>query len=288
MGDNRKINKKGRIGEEYFHPIYGKYTIIDFKKHENGRYIYQIEFENTGTRLWRWYTQIKKNTVKDPYVKTVYGVGCVGEPDSHTEKEYSLWHSMLKRCYVKTDISYDRYGAKGVYVCERWLNFANFLEDLRKMKNYDKFMAGEKYQLDKDSLQSGVQYGKVYSPETCLLIHASDNFTEMVQRRNVNNNFTSKYIGVYYNNINAYYSTINANNIRYNLGSYTNEEAAATVFNFYSKQLGKPVLNNTSMSLYQALCYRVTYNRIPCPIELPIALNTLTNFENKNMCVIIK
>lgn len=43
---------------------------------------------------------------------------------------YNSWRSMKERCYMKSNISYKNYGAKGVTVCDRWLTFANFLEDM--------------------------------------------------------------------------------------------------------------------------------------------------------------
>lgn len=45
-------------------------------------------------------------------------------------KEYSIWCDMKKRCSNQSSISYRWYGAKGVKVCERWLTFENFLDDM--------------------------------------------------------------------------------------------------------------------------------------------------------------
>lgn len=45
--------------------------------------------------------------------------------------EYAAWSMMKSRCYRKNDISYPRYGALGIKVCDRWLNsFENFLADM--------------------------------------------------------------------------------------------------------------------------------------------------------------
>lgn len=41
-------------------------------------------------------------------------------------KLYSVWHSILSRCYNKKNISYKHYGMKGVIVCDEWKNFINF------------------------------------------------------------------------------------------------------------------------------------------------------------------
>ncbi|MDE1138152.1 MAG: hypothetical protein PW999_00565 [Paraburkholderia tropica] len=37
---------------------------------------------------------------------------------------------MRSRCTNPGDISYQRYGARGISVCERWDNFENFLADM--------------------------------------------------------------------------------------------------------------------------------------------------------------
>lgn len=49
---------------------------------------------------------------------------------SHS-KEYGAWSSMKRRCYRITDKRYERYGGRGIKVCDRWLeSFENFLEDV--------------------------------------------------------------------------------------------------------------------------------------------------------------
>lgn len=37
---------------------------------------------------------------------------------------------MKRRCLVPTATNYELYGGRGITVCERWLTFANFLEDM--------------------------------------------------------------------------------------------------------------------------------------------------------------
>ena len=44
---------------------------------------------------------------------------------------WKSWESMIARCYRATDTSFKNYGAKGITVCDRWLqSFANFFEDM--------------------------------------------------------------------------------------------------------------------------------------------------------------
>jgi hypothetical protein len=49
---------------------------------------------------------------------------------SHTS-EYKIWHKMKERCFNPLSTSYERYGARGISVCERWRHsFENFLVDM--------------------------------------------------------------------------------------------------------------------------------------------------------------
>lgn len=43
---------------------------------------------------------------------------------------YHTWADMKYRCFTKSCKKYPDYGGRGITVCERWLNFKNFLEDM--------------------------------------------------------------------------------------------------------------------------------------------------------------
>lgn len=43
---------------------------------------------------------------------------------------YTCWRGMLRRCSDSEHPSYSNYGGKGVSVCERWMSFDAFLEDM--------------------------------------------------------------------------------------------------------------------------------------------------------------
>lgn len=44
--------------------------------------------------------------------------------------EYTVWSGMKDRCLNPRSISYNNYGGRGIAVCERWLSFKNFYEDM--------------------------------------------------------------------------------------------------------------------------------------------------------------
>lgn len=46
------------------------------------------------------------------------------------EPIYAVWNSMKVRCGNPNFAAYDRYGGRGIAVCERWHVFENFLEDM--------------------------------------------------------------------------------------------------------------------------------------------------------------
>lgn len=44
--------------------------------------------------------------------------------------EYGVWRSMKSRCSNEKVPTFNRYGGRGIKVCERWLKFKNFMEDM--------------------------------------------------------------------------------------------------------------------------------------------------------------
>lgn len=51
-------------------------------------------------------------------------------PRGGNSKTYRIWSSMVARCTIPSATGYDRYGAVGISVCERWRDFERFLADM--------------------------------------------------------------------------------------------------------------------------------------------------------------
>lgn len=48
----------------------------------------------------------------------------------HGTPEYRIWGSMIQRCKNPKNCNYENYGARGIIVCDSWLDFSNFINDM--------------------------------------------------------------------------------------------------------------------------------------------------------------
>lgn len=179
-------NKKDRTGET-FESKYGVYVIIQY----NGCYDCLVEFQDEHKYTTHaGYGSCKRGEVRNPYHATVRGHGYLGVlpngeiPRTRDEngkiiRTYNLWENMLTRCYDEK--FHEKYPAyKDCEVCERWLCYANFLEDLLLIDGYKEWLDDkELFEIDKDSKIKG---NKLYSPETVMFIPKSDNLKEEYER----------------------------------------------------------------------------------------------------------
>lgn len=136
----------------------------------------KVQFESTGYCCEVFIENAKAGKVTDPYAISVYGVGWIGEFEKtpYWKQAKQLWQNMMKRCYSEKDTR--GYFGK-CFVDRRWLCFSNFLEDLPKLDNFDKWLEGQsgksiKYNLDKDLK---IPNNKTYSRDACSFLTEFDN-----------------------------------------------------------------------------------------------------------------
>ena len=218
-------------GRVYESSRYGKYTILRIASN-----FATIKFMETGTIDTVDIKRILHDSLYDPYKKTLYGVACRGRYHNnplHSEKRVDVWRKMIQRCYDPNCPSYKEYGAIGVRVCERWLCYEYYLEDLPFVKGFDNYInnyGSETYHLDKDLLQQNIPKSqRIYSKDTCCFITTREN-TQLMSKDN-KDGCSSKYYGVYKTKSGTYQSTIMVNNKKYFLGTFLNELDAAYAYN---------------------------------------------------------
>ena len=94
--------------------------------------------------------------------------------------EYRAYYGMKARCYNQNEERYVNYGARGIKVCDRWLeSYDNFLSDMGK-------------KLDSKLSIERLDVNKGYSPDNCIWANAT------VQARNttIRKDNTSGFKGV--------------------------------------------------------------------------------------------
>ena len=219
-----------------------------------------IQFEDEH-KYWLHtsYKHFKNGECKNPFFPSVYGHGYLGiDKNGNVPKtkefkdgklcatqEYHKWQNMLQRCFDnKLKEKHPTY--EGVTCCERWLCFANFLEDFAILKNEYNWNVDEKLQLDKDILYKG---NKLYSLENCVLV--PDWINLLFIKRDANRGDCP--IGVsYHKGAKKYEARCNINGKLKNLGLYNTIEEA---FNVYKMTKEQEIKKNS-----KRLCIKRLYN----------------------------
>ena len=103
---------------------FGRWTVLEFHSVAKG-----------GAK--RWLCRCECGTVKPVQASSLKrGESRSCKKCAHTKHgyrgtpEYYVWAAMIARCSNPKVSNYHRYGGRGVSVCDRWMTFENFLEDM--------------------------------------------------------------------------------------------------------------------------------------------------------------
>ena len=83
-------------------------------------------------------------------------------------RTYNIWNGILTRCKNPNHHSYERYGAAGITICDRWLSFDNFIADMGECP--------DKHSIDR------IDNHKGYEPSNCRWVE------QRIQNRNQRSN----------------------------------------------------------------------------------------------------
>ena len=241
-------NKIDRTGETN---ISNEGCSIKIVEYNNARDI-TVEFQDGYKyRLHTRYEYFKNGKCKNPYYPSVYGHGYLGvDRNGNVPKtkelkdgkyvtiwEANKWGGMLQRCF-DNKFKEKNPTYKDVTCCNRWLCFANFLEDFEILKQEYNWSKDEKLTLDKDILHKG---NKLYSLENCILVPQWINKL-FIKRDNDRGEYP---IGVSYDKQNKKYQTYcSINGENKNLGRYNTPEQAFNAYKIAKENEIKRVAND--------------------------------------------
>jgi hypothetical protein len=243
-----RTSSKNRTGEKHTTNEGYLITIIEHINVKNCT----IQFEDGTIIKGRPYIDIRRGKIKNPYHKSLCGVGYFGEGDfkstinKNKTKHYYTWTNMIKRCYIE-ESRQNQPTYSECSVIEEWHNFqvfAQWFED----------NCIENFALDKDILQKG---NKVYSPETCCFVPQEINniFTKTNILRGELPIGVGKENGRYKASIKTKESSVKKN--RY-LGGYNTIEEAFQAYKTakedYLKEVADNYKNRITKETYNALC----------------------------------
>ena len=148
--------------------------------------------------------------------------GCVNFLKKHglcSNKFYKTWNNMIQRCTNPNHRKYKDYGARGITICEEWLDVANFVAWAESTHPNITGVSLDRINNDKG-----------YSPENCRW---TNNLTQNINQRIKKNN-TSGYVGVvWHKSISKWVVQIMLNRKNKNLGPFkTLEEAVQARDNY--------------------------------------------------------
>jgi hypothetical protein len=134
--------------------------------------------------------------------------------------EYKAWQHMKSRCLNPMDANYHHYGGRGIKICNRWLKFDNFYEDMGKKP--------DNLTLDRTNNEGNYEF------ENCRWATRSQ---QMINRRVYKNN-TSGFIGVYwFKPQERWVASIQLEGKRILLGYFKLKEMAAVAYDCAAIQL---------------------------------------------------
>lgn len=241
------------MGEKYINRYGTTYRILEYVGNGKVKLVFEDEYK---AEIISEYKLVKNGTVSNPYDKTIYNIGMIGNTSTKNngiqKESYKAWKRMLERCYdEKHRDKYITY--KDCSVCDEWLLFENF-EKWFDVNYY--FIDNQIMEVDKDIL---IKNNKIYSPNTSIIVPHEINYL-FIKKQNHRGDCP---IGVCYHKRDCKYVAscsilISRNNTRRkHLGYFDSKTEAFFAYkNFketYIKSVANKFKNGIPQKLYNAL-----------------------------------
>ena len=160
----KDFDPRCHIGE-----VHGIYTIVDMtgEKDKYGHWIYKCICNECGFEKFSHYGAISgANSI----TTTCKHLRANGMPIIYDKRRWNnkrigkIFRSMVVRCYCKTDRNYQWYGAKGIEICNEWLNDPMSFEKWALNSGYTDDLTIDRIKSDEN-----------YCPENCRWISVEEN-----------------------------------------------------------------------------------------------------------------
>ena len=139
--------------------VYGRLTVVSFSRKKATMKLYMCKCECGNTR------EVYMSNLRQGYTKSC---GCYGRErtsersKTHGERKtrlYSIWTNMKTRCTNEKVAGYKDYGARGIKICNEWLNSYEMFRDWSLENGYDDSLTIERE-----------DYNGNYEPNNCKWI----------------------------------------------------------------------------------------------------------------------
>jgi hypothetical protein len=103
---------------------FGSWSVVGRTKNEQRNEWYYSCVCDCGTERY-----ISGSSLKSSRTVQCHRCRCRTHGMSSTST-FKIWSGILRRCFNKNFKAYKYYGGRGITICDRWLKFENFLEDM--------------------------------------------------------------------------------------------------------------------------------------------------------------
>ena len=158
----KNFNPNSRIGETH-----GIYVIVGVSNEQTkrGDTLYKVRCQECGYEKCVCYGDVTGNKTINTCMHLIRKKLSDAEPTKWNNHRIGhIFNSMKRRCYNENDKNYKWYGAKGIKICDEWLNNPKLFEEWSLQNGYTDELTIDRIDEDKD-----------YSPDNCRWITHIEN-----------------------------------------------------------------------------------------------------------------